>query len=76
MKSIKTMLGGIGFLILFLCGNVFTHDAKHNFLWVLTMMSLFIGMIAFFRGLLIKVDGTESADLEDDDMDQNNPYEE
>ena len=77
MRSIKTMLGGIGFLMLFLCGHVFTQDTKHNMLWVLTMVFLFVGIIVFFRGLLLKVDGTDVLDLdEDDDMDQNNPFEE
>lgn len=53
MKSIKIILGGIGFLIFTICCILLGNMDDWSFLTIAGIVSLFLGIIMVIRGLFI-----------------------
>jgi len=53
MKSIKIILGGIGFLIFTICCILLVNMADWFFLTIPVIVSLFLGIIMVISGLFI-----------------------
>ena len=66
MKSIKLMVAGIGFMVLFLCGCILVYGAEPNYITYLAFISLLIGIVLFIGGLLIPLQGKEEAPRHED----------
>ncbi len=68
MRSIKTMVAGIGFIVLAMC--MYVLDAS-GFVEGLAIISFVLGVILFFVGLRMKVDNEPQPTNEEDEMVEN-----